>query len=119
MHSGIGTTSPAPRHKTSPIDPTGHNQPTVQSDVPIRWTWPIGCLPVDVIFNFSRYEELRQSVLQLVRENLDPDLLQEEAQDLFESWWAADASSGQWNEEVKQRLWTTLWQEFGRHSDQR
>ena len=72
---------------------------------------------MDVIFNFSRYEELRQSVLQLVRENLDPDLLQEEAQDLFESWWAADASSGQWNEEVKQRLWTSLWQEFGRHSD--
>ena len=49
----------------------------------------------------------------------DPDLLQEKAQDLFESWWAADASSGQWNEEVKQRLWTSLWQEFGRHSDQR
>ena len=73
---------------------------------------------MDVIFNFSRYEELRQSVLQLVRENLDPELLQEEAQDLFESWWAADASSGQWNEEVKQRLWKSLWQEFGRHSDQ-
>ena len=72
---------------------------------------------MDVIFNFSRYEELRQSVLQLVRENLDPELLQEEAQDLFESWWAADASSGQWNEE-EQRLWTSLWQEFGRHSDQ-
>ena len=40
---------------------------------------------MDVIFNFSRYEELRQSVVQLVRENLDPDLLQEEAHDLFES----------------------------------
>ena len=49
---------------------------------------------MDVIFNFSRYEELRQSVVQLVRENLDPDLLQEEAHDLFESWWADDASSG-------------------------
>jgi len=73
---------------------------------------------VDVIFNFSRYEELRQSVLQLVRDNLEPELLQEEAHDLFESWWAAGASSGQWNEDVKQRLWASLWQEFGPRSDQ-
>ena len=73
---------------------------------------------MDVIFNFSRYEELRQSVMQLVRENLDPDLLQEEAHDLFESWWAADASSGQWNDAVKERLWSSLWQEFGRQSNQ-
>ena len=55
---------------------------------------------MDVIFNFSRYEELRQAVMQLVRENLDPDLLQEEAHDLFESWWASTHSQGQWNAEV-------------------
>ena len=70
-------------------------------------------LAMDVIFNFTRYEELRQSVLQLVRENLDPDLLQDEAHDLFETWWAADPSCGLWNEDVKQRIWTSLWQEFG------
>jgi len=73
---------------------------------------------VDVIFNFSRYEELRHSVLQLLRENLDPDLLQEEAHDLFETWWSADASNGQWNDDVKQRLWTSLWQEFGQQAGQ-
>ncbi|MCH1545494.1 MAG: hypothetical protein L7S01_02870 [Synechococcus sp. MOX_bin32] len=55
---------------------------------------------MDVIFNFSRYEELRQAVMQLVRENLDPDLLQEEAHDLFESWWASTHSQGQWTAEV-------------------
>ncbi len=68
---------------------------------------------LDVIFNFSRYEELRQAVMQLVRENLDPDLLQEEAHDLFESWWASTHSKGQWNAEVKQRTWDSIWQEFG------
>ena len=55
---------------------------------------------LDVIFNFSRYEELRQAVMQLVRENLDPELLHEEAHDLFESWWASTHSQGQWNAEV-------------------
>ena len=68
---------------------------------------------LDVIFNFSRYEELRQAVMQLVRENLDPDLLQEEAHDLFESWWASTHSQGQWNAEVKQRTWDSIWREFG------
>ena len=68
---------------------------------------------LDVILNFSRYEELRQAVMQLVRENLDPDLLQEEAHDLFESWWASTHSQGQWNAEVKQRTWDSIWREFG------
>ena len=30
--------------------------------------------------------------MQLVRENLDPELLHEEAHDLFESWWASTHS---------------------------
>ena len=68
---------------------------------------------LDVIFNFSRYEELRQAVMQLVRENLDPELLHEEAHDLFESWWASTHSKGQWNAEVKQRTWDSIWREFG------
>ena len=68
---------------------------------------------LDVIFNFSRHEELRQAVMQLVRENLDPDLLHEEAQDLFESWWSSTHSQGQWNAEVKQRTWDSIWREFG------
>ena len=66
-----------------------------------------------MIFNFSRYEELRQSVLQLVRENLDPELLHEEAEELFESWWASNASDGHWNDEVKRRIWASIWNEFG------
>ena len=68
---------------------------------------------LDVIFNFSRYEELRQAVMQLVRENLDPELLHEEAHDLFESWWASTHSKGQWNADVKQRTWDSIWREFG------
>ena len=68
---------------------------------------------LDVIFNFNRYEELRQAVLQLVRENLDPELLYEEAEELFESWWASNASDGHWNEDVKRRIWTSIWSEFG------
>ena len=68
---------------------------------------------LDVIFKFSRYEELRQAVMQLVRENLDPELLHEEAHDLFESWWASTQSQGQWNAEVKQRTWDSIWHEFG------
>ena len=35
---------------------------------------------VDVIFNFSRYDDLKQAVIQLVRDNIDPDSLYEEAQ---------------------------------------
>ena len=72
---------------------------------------------LDVIFNFSRYEELRQAVMQLVRENLDPDLLQEEAHDLFESWWSSAHSQGRWNADVKQRTWDSIWREFGNSSN--
>ena len=68
---------------------------------------------MDVIFNFSRYEELKQAVMQLIRENLDSDLLYEEAHDLFEAWWASSQSEGHWNEEVKERMWSSLWKEFG------
>ena len=76
-----------------------------------------------MIFNFSRYEELRQAVLQLVRENLDPDLLYEEAEELFESWWASNASEGHWNDDVKRRIWSSIWSELARgllrHNDAR
>ena len=68
---------------------------------------------MDVIFNFSRYEELRQAVMELVRENLVPELLHEEAHDLFESWWSSTQSQGLWNAEVKQRTWDSIWREFG------
>ena len=68
---------------------------------------------LDVIFNFSRYEELRQAVKELVRENLDPALLHEEAHDLFESWWSSTHSKGRWNTDVKQRTWDSIWREFG------
>ena len=74
---------------------------------------------LDVIFNFARYEELREAVLQLQRDNLDPDLLHEEAHDLFESWWSSNNSQGEWNEAVKQRTWNSLWKEFGRKQVQR
>ena len=71
---------------------------------------------LDVIFNFSRYEELRQAVKELVRENLDPALLHEEAHDLFESWWSSTHSKGRWNTDVKQRTWDSIWREFGNGS---
>ena len=71
---------------------------------------------LDVIFNFSRYEELRQAVKELVRENLDPALLHEEAHDLFESWWSSNHSQGRWNTDVKQRTWDSIWREFGNGS---
>ena len=51
--------------------------------------------------------------MELVRENLDPELLHEEAHDLFESWWSSTHSQGQWNAEVKQRTWDSIWREFG------
>ena len=51
--------------------------------------------------------------MQLVRENLDPDLLHEEAHDLFESWWSSTHSQGHWNADVKQRTWDSIWREFG------
>lgn len=68
---------------------------------------------MDVIFNFSRYEELKQAVTQLIRENPDSDFLYEEAHDLFEAWWSSSQSEGRWNEEVKEKMWKSLWQEFG------
>ena len=73
---------------------------------------------LDVIFNFWRYEELRQAVKQLVLENLDPELLHEEAHDLFESWWSSTHSQGRWNTDVKQRTWDSIWREFGNGSSQ-
>lgn len=68
---------------------------------------------MDYIFNFSRYEELRQAVLDLKRDNLDADSLFEEAQDLFESWWCNTHSSGEWNDEIKRQTWSSIWKEFG------
>ena len=68
---------------------------------------------LDVIFNFSQYEELKQAVQQLIRENLGSETLDEEAHDLFESWWASSQAEGHWNETVKQQMWTSLWMEFG------
>ena len=76
-------------------------------------------IQLDVIFNFARYEELREAVQQLVSDNLDPDLLREEAHDLFESWCSSDNSKGEWNEAVKERTWTSLWNEFGSKDVQR
>ena len=76
-------------------------------------------IQLDVIFNFSRYEELREAVQQLQRDNFDPDLLHEEAHDLFESWWSSNNSLGEWNEAVKERTWNSLWNEFGRKDLQR
>ena len=70
-------------------------------------------IQLDVIFNFARYEEQKEAVQQLVRDNLDPALMREEAHDLFESWWSSNNSQGEWNEAVKERTWTSLWNEFG------
>ena len=67
---------------------------------------------MDVIFNFSRYEELRQAVMQLLQESIDAELLYEEAQDLFDSWWASNQTSHNWNEQTKQRAWQALSDEF-------
>ncbi|WP_226422639.1 hypothetical protein [Synechococcus sp. MU1611] len=53
---------------------------------------------------------------ELVRENLDPALLHEEAHDLFESWWSSTHSKGRWNTDVKQRTWDSIWREFGNGS---
>ena len=76
-------------------------------------------IQLDVIFNFARYEELKEAVQQLERDNLDPDLLREEAHDLFESWWSSNNSQGEWNEAIKERTWTSLWNEFGNKDLQR
>ena len=69
---------------------------------------------MEVIFNFSRYEELRQAVIQLIQENIDAELLYEEAQDLFDSWWTSNNHSGVLNEDEKQRVWLALTDEFGK-----
>ena len=76
-------------------------------------------IQLDVIFNFARYEELKEAVQQLVRDNLDPELMREEAHDLFESWWSSNNSKGEWNEAVKERTWTSLWNEFDSKDVQR
>ena len=76
-------------------------------------------IQLDVIFNFARYEELKEAMQQLLRDNLDPDLLREEAHNLFESWWSSDKSKGEWNEAVKERTWTSIWNEFGSNDVQR
>ena len=76
-------------------------------------------IKLDVIFNFARYEELKEAVQLLVRDNLDPELMREEAHDLFESWWSSNNSLGEWNEAVKERTWNSLWNEFGRKDLQR
>ena len=76
-------------------------------------------IQLEVIFNFARYEELKEAMQQLRRDNFDPDLLHEEAHDLFESWWSSNNSLGEWNEAVKECTWTSLWNEFGRKDLQR
>lgn len=67
---------------------------------------------MDVIFNFSRYDDLRQAVMQLLQESLDSELLYEDAQDLFDSRWASNRTSNEWNEQTKQRVWQSLTEEF-------
>ena len=67
---------------------------------------------MEVIFNFAHYDELKHSVMQLLHENMDTDLLYEEAHDLFETWWQSNNHQGVLNEEAKQRLWQSLTQEF-------
>ena len=52
-------------------------------------------------------------MLQLVRENLDPELLYEEAEELFDSWWESQPSTTMLNEENKKRFWQALTEEFG------
>ena len=76
-------------------------------------------IQLDVIFNFARYEELKEAMQQLFRDNLDPDVLREEAHDLFKSWWSSDNSKSAWNEAVKELTWTSLWNEFGSKDVQR
>jgi L-rhamnose mutarotase len=68
---------------------------------------------MEVIFNFSRYEELRQAVIQLLQENIDSELLYEEAEDLFDCWWNSQQASASLTEERKQQAWQALTAEFG------
>ncbi|MAR05532.1 MAG: hypothetical protein CL862_00275 [Cyanobium sp. NAT70] len=67
---------------------------------------------MEVIFNFSRYEDLRQAVKQLLQESLDPDFLYEEAQDLFDSWWESENNLGVLTIEKKEAFWEALTREF-------
>ena len=67
---------------------------------------------MDVIFNFSRYGELRQAVRQLLQESLDKDHLYEEAHDLFDAWWESNQTSNGWSEEAKKKAWQAMKEEF-------
>ena len=67
---------------------------------------------MEVIFNFSRYEELREAVRQLLHESLDADHLYDEAHDLFDAWWESDNSIGVLTAEKKEIFWDSLSREF-------
>ena len=67
---------------------------------------------MEVIFNFSRYEELREAVRQLLQESLDADHLYDEAHDLFDAWWESDNSIGVLTAGKKEMFWDSLSQEF-------
>ena len=67
---------------------------------------------MEVIFNFSRYEELREAVRQLLQESLDADHLYDEAHDLFDAWWESDNSIGVLTAEKKEMFWDSLSREF-------
>ena len=67
---------------------------------------------MEVIFNFSRYEELREAVRQLLQESLDADHLYDEAHDLFDAWWESDNSIGVLTAEKKEIFWDSLSREF-------
>ncbi len=70
---------------------------------------------MEVIFNFSRYEELRQAVRQLLQESFDEDHLYDEAHDLFDAWWESNQTSICLNEEAKKRAWQAMTEEFMPH----
>ena len=40
------------------------------------------------------------------------------SEELFESWWASNASDGHWNDDVKRRIWSSIWSEFGARTAQ-
>ncbi len=67
---------------------------------------------MEVIFNFSRYDELRQAVRQLLQESLDEDHLYDEAHDLFDAWWESNQTSICLNDEAKKRAWQAMAEEF-------
>ena len=43
---------------------------------------------------------------------MDAELLYEEAEDLFDSWWESQQASSSWSEEAKQNAWKALTEEF-------